>query len=266
MNLHSDAIDRLTSLIVRGFYSTAFQPISETSTRKTIGYESLFRGPEGTPLAHPGKIFNEAGYVPHDIRLRLDHVSIDSAVRAGSRLPGRPLIFINVLGATILHLSDIFDAFLALLAEYRVDPSRIVLEVSESTDQDLADRISATLRKLQSVGIRVALDDIGVRSPYLYHLLCLEPEFIKLDRIFIRGIDKDVRRQDLVHCMVAMAERMGTCLIAEGVETPEEFRIMQSLGVPLCQGFYLGKPQLSKEWMNGKPKIVSARGPDAVLM
>lgn len=248
MTTSADVISQLAALLDRGFYSTAFQPIVETPSGASIGYESLLRGPEGSLLAEPGRIFNEHGLVPDAWRERIDGLSIRAAVRTGKLLPEGALIFINILGATLLRLTAELDAFLDLLREVAIDPSRIVFEVSENTGLKMADLIAATLHELQRAGIRVALDDIGVRSPYLYHLLCLEPEFIKLDRIFVQGIDHDRRKQDLVHCMVNMAETMGARLIAEGIETQEEFRTMQALHVPLSQGYYLGWPQSALLW------------------
>ena len=257
MSASADALGQLASLLDRGFYSTAFQPIVETWSGMSVGFESLLRGPEGSLLAEPGRIFNEQGLVPDAWRHRIDAASIQAAVRTGKLLPGSALIFINILGTTMLRLTAELDAFLDLLGELAIEPSRIVFEVSENTGLAMADQIAATLHKLQRSGIRVALDDIGVRSPYLYHLLCLEPEFIKLDRIFVQGIDRDRRKQDLVQCMSNMAETMGAQLIAEGIENEEEYRAMQMLSVPLSQGYYLGWPQPAKHW---GPLAVAAAG------
>jgi EAL domain-containing protein (putative c-di-GMP-specific phosphodiesterase class I) len=265
MMQYGDVAGRLASLLERGFYSTAFQPIVETGSGASIGFESLLRGPEGSLLAEPGRIFNEDGYVTEEWRHRLDAASINAAVRTGRLLPGSALIFINILGATLVRMTGELEEFLGLLDQVGIDPSRIVFEVSENTGLRLADQIAVTLHRLQKAGIRIALDDIGVRSPYLYHLLCLEPEFIKLDRIFVQGIDRDRRKQDLVSCMARMAETMGARLIAEGIESSAEFRTMELLGVPLLQGFYLGRPRPAKTWgvlqRHGMPGFLRGDGP-----
>lgn len=248
MDTQPEAVSTIMNLLFRGFYSTAFQPIVDTGTRTSIGFESLLRGPEGTLLADPGRLFNEIGYLPEDTLLNLDRACIDSAVRTGKNLPEKALIFINILGATMIRMTSMLNEFLDLLCELQINPTRIVFEVSETTNRELTEHISAVLHLLKRAGIRVALDDIGVRSPYLYHLLYLEPEFIKLDRIFIKGIDRDSRKQDLVHCMNGMAKTMGASLIAEGIETAQEFNVMKALGVPLSQGYFLGQPQPAKQW------------------
>lgn len=248
MYTQPEAVSSITNLLFRGFYSTAFQPIVDTATRVSIGFESLLRGPDGTLLADPGRLFNEIEFLPEDTRLSLDRACIDSSVRTGKNLPGNAMIFINILGETMVRMTSMLNGFLSLLDELQIDPSRIVFEVSETTNRELTEQMSSVLHRFRRSGIRVALDDIGVRSPYLYHLLYLEPEFIKLDRVFIKGIDRDNRKQDLVHCMTGMAKTMGARLIAEGIETAQEFDVMKALGVPMSQGYYVGRPQAAKQW------------------
>jgi len=244
-----DIIGSIHSLMARGFYSTAFQPIVDTGSGRAIGYESLLRGPEDTPLADPNRLFNEHGYLPEDVRLKLDRACIDSAVRTGKNLPDDTLLFINILGSTLIQLTAVLGEFTALLDQLGIEPGRIVFEVSETTSRAMTDALTQCIRRLQQAGIRVALDDIGVRSPYLYHLLCLEPEFLKLDRLFVQDIDRNPRKQLLVDSMARMAERMGVRLIADGIETAGEFATMRSLHVPMSQGYYLGRPQPAGRWL-----------------
>jgi len=259
MKTPDDVIGSIYSLMFRGFYSTAFQPIVDTGTGSAIGYESLLRGPENTPLANPSRLFNEHGYLPDDVRLRLDRACIDSSVRTGRNLPDDTLLFINILGATIIQLTELLDEFTGLLDQLKIAPGRIVFEVSETTSRQMTDDLALCIRRLQRAGIRVALDDIGVRSPYLYHLLCLEPEFLKLDRLFVQDIDKNPRKQVLVDSMARMAERMGARLIAEGIETAGEFATMRSLQVPMSQGYFLGRPLPAGQWQEARCAGASGR-------
>lgn len=257
MKTPDDVIGSVYSLMARGFYSTAFQPIVDTTSGLAIGYESLLRGPDDTPLADPGRLFNEEGYLPENVRCKLDRACIDSAVRTGRNLPNDALLFINILGSTLIQLTTLLGEFTALLSMLRIDPGRIVFEVSETTSRAMTDDLARCIRRLQKAGIRVALDDIGVRSPYLYHLLCLEPEFLKMDRIFVQDIDRNPRKQLLVDSMARMAERLGARLIAEGIETAGEFATMKALSVPISQGYYLGRPRPAGQWL--------AEGPSATV-
>ena len=78
MALSADGIGQLATLLDRGFYSTAFQPIVETQSGASVGFESLLRGPEGSLLEEPGRILNETDLVPDEWRLRIDHASIQA--------------------------------------------------------------------------------------------------------------------------------------------------------------------------------------------
>jgi EAL domain-containing protein (putative c-di-GMP-specific phosphodiesterase class I) len=253
-----EIVGSIYSLMFRGFYSTAFQPIVDTVSGRVVGYESLLRGPEDTPLANPNRLFNELGYLPEEVRLKLDRACIDSAVRTGKNLPEDTLLFINILGSTLIQLAALLDEFIGLLCQLGIEPGRIVFEVSETTSRAMTDDLTRCIHLLQRAGIRVALDDIGVRSPYLYHLLCLEPEFLKLDRLFVQDIDQNPRKQLLVDSMARMAERMGVRLIAEGIETEGEFATVRQLHVPMSQGFYLGRPQPAGQWLSGECAAASA--------
>lgn len=252
MGTPDGVIGSIHSLLFRGFYSTAFQPIVNTGSGAAVGYEALLRGPANTPLADPGRLFNEDGYLPEDVCLQLDRACIDSSVRTGRNLPDDAMLFINILGATLIQLTGVLDEFLALLGSLKISPGRLVFEVSETTTRAMTDDLARRIGRLQAAGIRMALDDIGVRSPYLYHLLCLEPEFLKLDRVFVQGIDKDPRKQLLVDSMARMADRMGAQLIAEGIETSAEFETMRQLSVPMSQGFYLGRPRAAGQWQDAE--------------
>jgi len=247
--IHGRSVDdNVAELLDKGFYSSAFQPILDTRTERVFGFEALLRAPEETPLNRPELIFNRDGYISEDLKTRLDLACVHSAVRTSRHLPAGARIFINVLGRTIKAIANDLDAFLGLLLELNVSPDRIVLEISETTGQNQTDDLVAYLAKLRKAHIAVALDDIGIRYPYFYHLLCLEPNFIKLDRTFVRAVDTDRRKQTLIGCLAFMAKQMDAELITEGVETFEEFETLRGLGVPLMQGFLIGYPANAERW------------------
>lgn len=249
MKIYSGIADMVRDLLYRGFYSTAFQPIVDMERGLTMGFEALLRGPEMTPLSNPGRLFNKQGVLPQDALLALDMACITSALKTGKNLPDEYRIFINVLCGTIHHMLRDTGSILSMIEEVGIDPSRIVFELSETTGVDGLEGVSECICKLSGAGIKIALDDIGVRSPYLYHLLYLEPEYMKIDRLFIKNIDQDGRKQALVESMVHMASRMGAKIIAEGVEHEAEYRTLRSLGIQYVQGFFIGRPGPADEWL-----------------
>ena len=90
--------------------------------------------------------------------------------------------------------------------------------------------------------VRLAVDDAGAGYASLRHVLMLRPDFVKLDQEWIRGVEGDAARQALIGALVLFARRTGSVLIAEGVETAAELETLDSLGVELGQGYFLGRP------------------------
>ena len=94
--------------------------------------------------------------------------------------------------------------------------------------------------------VRVAIDDAGAGYSSLRHVIELTPDFLKLDRELVRDLDTDKNRRALVGAMSAFAAEVGTSVIAEGVETAEEFEVLRDAEVDLVQGYLLARP--GKPW------------------
>ena len=116
----------------------------------------------------------------------------------------------------------------------------LVLELTEHDPVDDYADLSRAVQRLPSV--RLSIDDAGAGYACLTHVLALRPAFVKLDRGWVTGIDRDPARQALVAGLQSFTSRTGSTIIAEGVETPAELRTLRELGVELAQGFLLGRP------------------------
>ena len=104
------------------------------------------------------------------------------------------------------------------------------------------DKIVGVLRKVRGSGIRLAIDDVGAGFSSLQHILRLNPDVIKLDVSLTRSVDADPARRALAAGFVSFARELGSSLVAEGVETQQECYALLGLGVPLMQGYLLGRP------------------------
>lgn len=249
----------VTDLLRRGFYSMAFQPIWDTGTQKPFAFEALLRGPKGTALAEPGRLFNEAGYLSFNLLFRLDMVCIGSAVRTGRILPRECMIAINIHGYTLEQLTSNSDAFAGLLEELEISPERIVLEITENTEVSDVRDIRRNLLAFRRLGMKVALDDTGVRHTSFEHIFWLEPDYIKVDRTLIEDIDSHERKQGLMSGMCLMSKEIGASIIAEGVESLEELRTITDIGVPYAQGYLLGRPLPAETWLDNLKKSEGVR-------
>jgi EAL domain-containing protein (putative c-di-GMP-specific phosphodiesterase class I) len=242
------ADEEVSRLLSRGFLSMAFQPIVEIETGRKLGFEALLRGPRGTPLSLPGILFGSGRALSGDVLRQLDLACVDAALRSGGALPKGSLLFINVqTGATSLGGGELFSLMEAL----EIDPKSVVLEISETlADGARARAIAKRLLPFRRKGVRLALDDVGVGAPWLSHLLHLEPEWVKVDRSFVRNVHRRERMAELLLGLREMAGRMGARVIAEGIESAEDARALSRVGIPLGQGRRFGRPAPAEAWLD----------------
>ena len=212
----------------RGF-SPVFQPIVDLSDGAVVGYETLTRFADGTDAQTR---FTEASRV--GMGLELERATMAAALEAASGQLGDRWLSVNV--------SPHFLASGDPAPLMRNADCEIVLELTEHDPIDDYGDITRAVRGLGSQ-VRLSIDDAGAGYACLTHVLWLQPEFVKLDRGWVNGIDKDPARQALVAGLESFASRTGSTLIAEGVETEAELETLKGLRVDLGQGYLLGRPQ-----------------------
>lgn len=222
--------ESIRSLIAARDFTTVFQPIVELEGRTTVGYEALTRFADGTP---PDVMFGRASAC--GLGLELEAATLESAFRASEALPANLLLNLNVS-------ADLVIACEPLAGLLRRWGWQTILELTEHTAVDDYQELRQAIASLGD-GVRLAIDDAGAGFASFRHILELKPQFVKLDRVIISGLDGDPARQALVAGMRHFAVTTGCGLIAEGIETKEELTTLRSLGVSLGQGYYLGRPE-----------------------
>ena len=210
------------------------QPIVELATGFVTGYELLSRF-EGPWPATPDVWFAAAQRWGQNPRLQAR--VLEKAVAARADLPPNTFLTVNVDP----HL--LADDLVAGALDQHEDLSRIVLELTEHTRVDDDGRGAATLNRARAAGALVAMDDAGTGYAGLQLLLELRPDIVKLDRALISGIDADPVKRSLVEVFGDLVGRMDAWILAEGIETGAELDTLIGLGVPLGQGWALGRPQ-----------------------
>lgn len=209
-----------------------FQPVIDLFTGEIVSVEALARF-NVTPVRPPDMWFDDAHRA--GLGVELEMLAITRALAHQPMLPDGIALTINAGPETIIgpHLEH------ALLD---VPARRIMIELTEHTAFDNYPRLQAALMRLRKGGVRLAVDDAGSGYSSLTHILKLAPDFIKLDRELISGIDLDPVRRALVTSLVAFAAETGADILAEGVETASELDAIRHLGVRYAQGHYLGRP------------------------
>ena len=220
-------------------FETVFQPVVELAGGAIVGFEALSRFSDGqSPEASFGAA-EAAG-----LGLELEVATIRSALSAVRQLPPGAWLSINVSPALATRRGMLGG----LLSQ--VD-RQVVIELTERTA--ISD-YSAVRRAIDAVAgdIRLAVDDAGAGFASLRHIVELRPQYVKLDRGLVTGIDEDTARQAMVAGMVYFANETGCGLIAEGVETEGERRTLRRLGIPFGQGYLLGRPAPTDAWLSGR--------------
>ncbi len=130
----------------------------------------------------------------------------------------------------------------ANLELWGVAPSLLEIEVTETAMMQAPEAAVQVCNELKEMGLSVAIDDFGVGQSPLVYLDRLDVDIIKLDQAFVVNIDKSETSRSIVEAIIGLGTKMGKKVIAEGVETGEEFRVLRELGCHQGQGYFWGRP------------------------
>lgn len=230
----------LREIIDRRRLNALFQPIINLGHADFLGFEGLIRGPADSPLQMPVKLFGAAEQ--HGLSLEIEMLSRQTVLETFARqnLPGN--LFLNVSPETLTHPDFRNGQTLAFMRELNIDPARIVIELTENQPVfDFAAMRDALLH-YRAMGFKVAIDDLGEGFSSLRLWLELRPEFVKIDMSFVQGCDLDPIKLQFLKSIQQIAASCGTQIIAEGIETEAELRVVKDTGIALGQGYFIARP------------------------
>ena len=230
----------LQDAIARRDIFPVFQPVFDLATGEMIGIEALSRGPRGSEFESGETLFSLAERT--ELLLPLERVCRQRSLEAVTSAPVDRQIFMNLSPAAASDPEFLGPFFLDQVASMGLSPDRIVLEITERTYAVYEGLFREVLSRFRQQNFRIAVDDVGTGYSNLTSLAEIEPDYLKFDNVFVHGIDRRRTKQDLLEALLSFARKMKTKVIAEGIETREELKILQSLGVPYGQGFLLARP------------------------
>lgn len=230
----------LDAIIDNRAIDSYFQPIVNIFSGQIYGYEALSRGPQNSPLHMPYQLFSAA-----EQQAKLPQ--LESLCRQLSlhnfqqrQLPGK--LFINMSPKVLLGQDYPKEQTLQLIRQLGLKPSQIVIELSEQHASDDIAQLKQSLDYFRDQGVAIALDDLGTGYSGLQLWSELLPEYVKIDRHFIEQIDNSRTKQVFVRTITELCRNLTCTVIAEGIETEAELETLRRLGISLCQGFLLGRP------------------------
>ncbi|MFB9330126.1 EAL domain-containing protein [Paenibacillus aurantiacus] len=218
-----------------------FQPIISLRDESVYGYEALSRFPANRWFAGPQQLFDFASR--EGMVYVLDRLARERAIESSEGLAGGQKLFINLTAQIMDDPQFTPGQTLSLLAKMGLSAHHVVFEITERSSIEDFEAAKRTLDHYRSQGFQIAIDDAGAGYSSLQSIVELQPDFIKIDRSLIRGIHADAVKGHIVHTFTEFASKMGSAIIAEGIETEEELSFIRGMGVPLAQGYHLGRPQ-----------------------
>jgi diguanylate cyclase (GGDEF)-like protein/PAS domain S-box-containing protein len=226
-----------------------YQPVVDLNDRRVIGAEALIRSPDpyGGLLA-PGEFIpaaEELGLIEAIGDWVIDEVARQQREWASE---GLDLTLSFNLSPRQLWTPRLADRVLERLRRLDVDPSKLTVEITESTAMADPDRTQRVLQELRAWGLGLALDDFGTGYSSLSRLKHMPVDVLKIDREFIRNVDRDVRLAGMVRAMIQVAQSLEVIAHAEGVETEDEYAFLRANGCRYAQGFWFGHPMPAEDF------------------
>lgn len=233
-------VQRFHEIVKHSNIRTVFQPIVSLRDGSPLGYEALSRGPDNTPFHNPETLFRLAGRC--NMLWELERVCRNVAMESACRQEYAGKLFLNV-NPNIMHDPAFQNGFTSeCMTKYRINPRNIIFEITEKNAVTDIQGFKKAVEHYKNQNYEIAIDDAGAGYSGLTLISDIRPHFIKLDMQLIRGIDTDGLKRALVKGMYEFSEITNTLLIAEGIETLEELRVLVDIGIHYGQGYFIQRP------------------------
>jgi EAL domain-containing protein (putative c-di-GMP-specific phosphodiesterase class I)/CheY-like chemotaxis protein len=214
------------------------EPIRKPKDRKIFAYECLLRS--NHPVLN-GPLPVLVAAERHDVLQDIARVVLQRAVGLMKRLPEEIKLFVN------LHPDELAKpgTIMQLLAPLAPWAERVVLEITDRSRDQGMERWQESVKLVKAQGFSFAVDDLGAGQRSLNVLAELDPRYVKIDMGIVRGVDADERKRRLIEMLCDFAKATQAEVIAEGVETEEETKVLQECGVHFLQGYLYGRPSFN---------------------
>lgn len=246
MTLHSEEklhLDRdLRYAISNNEFELHYQPILNSKTYDVLGFEALIRWRRNDSCIMPAKFIprSEENGLIVPIGAWVLEQACDFGAKLNQRSDRNLMISVNISAIQIIQ-----DGFVAMVQEVLeltgMPPSNLLLEITETAMMKSFESDSRKLQKLRDLGVHLALDDFGTGYSSLNYLKHLPINLIKLDRTFLDDLDSE-RQKPILEIIISIAHHLGVKVVAEGIETPDQFDFLLNLSCDLVQGYLFSYP------------------------
>ncbi len=235
---------RLRQAVENGDFQLHYQPKAHMHTGEIVGVEALLRWqPPGEALVAPDRfigILEETGLIVPVGSWVLREACGQMMKWQGEGM--RPLqVAVNVSARQFRH-PGLVQQIAEVLRETGFDPKMLEIELTESMLIDDSEMVVRTMTELRGMGISVAIDDFGTGQSSLRYLKCFNINTLKIDRHFVNDTPVDAENSAIAIAVISLGHGLGMKVVAEGVETQEQFDFLSAHGCDLMQGYLLSRP------------------------
>ena len=230
----------LSEIVAKKNIQLLAQPIMDVETNKIHACEMLTRGPKGTALESPLRLFSIARQTK--FLYDLEMIVLEKAYEQIQLTEWKHNIFINFTPVTIGNPRFIKDIRKVIKKYKGIPPQKITIEVTERDSFEGLEYFSANLKVLRMIGFRIAVDDTGAGYASLNSISEIMPDIIKIDRSVIQNIDKNSVKESMLKGLLLIAKEVGSVVVAEGIESAEEASVLSKNKVDLAQGYFYARP------------------------
>lgn len=222
--------------------TSVFQPIVNMRDGSIHAHEALIRGPVGTPLHTPDALLAAAR--GEELLLDFEIACVVTALTQWSALrdPGRLFVNLSALALVEMVRTRTAEALLSSIHALGIQPRMLVIEITEHERVNDIQTLGEVVQPLHAAGVMLALDDFGDGRSSLRLWSELQPDIVKIDKYFTGEVSRHAKKVQTLRALMQIAEVFGASLVAEGIETAEDLRIVRDLGISYGQGYLIGRP------------------------
>ncbi len=264
-----DLEGELRSALEHGEFFLLYQPYIDLKTTQVVGVEALVR------WRHPRRgVLEPDAFIPvaeaSNLIVALDTWVLEEACQQVRRWAdtGMPPLRLSVnLASLDLANPELFENVRHSLASARLDPSLLELEITQRVVLDETGIAPRNIEQLRRLGVRFSIDDFGTGNSSMSRIGSFPVSTLKIDESFVQVLGPEAESSTLVAAIIAMAHRLGLDVVAEGVETSNQSRVLLQRGCTTAQGFFFSPPLLPgdvERMLDGADALAGQSGADGM--
>jgi EAL domain-containing protein (putative c-di-GMP-specific phosphodiesterase class I) len=239
---YNEMVFALNKIVARKEIHLLAQPIIDMDTKNIIAWEMLTRGPKGTNLEMPLRLFSVARQTRslYNLEMVVFEKSFEKIKETGCKQD----IFVNCTPLTLGNKCFVEQIKQLMIKFPMINSKKIIIEMTEQDSIEAKKDLIENIRLMRELGFRFALDDTGAGYSSFHTISEILPEVIKIDRDVIENIHQSSVKESMLKGILLVAKEVGSKVVAEGIENKEEAMVLSRHKVDFAQGYYFARPDV----------------------